>query len=89
MRDLGYPHPLQVHSMDSDQHSWRPTRRHNTTATRGQHQHERKEVSLGCPGSLVLTGALLDRAMAGQVMHDAVVSLRVRPRGRGHQALKR
>lgn len=48
-----------------------------------------RKVSLGSRRCIVLTGALLDPAVATQVVHDAVVSLRVRAHGRGHHVLKR
>lgn len=43
---------------------------------------------LGCLGHVLLTGALLDRAVTGQVMHNAVVNFRVKSRGRGRHVLR-
>ena len=52
-------------------------------------QRRRKAGSLGSPGHMALTGALLDGAVASQVMHGAAVGLPVRPRGCGQHALQR
>lgn len=48
-----------------------------------------RKSPLGYLSCVLLTGALLDRAVAGQVMHDAVVDLRVKPHGRGCHVLQR
>lgn len=49
----------------------------------------RKEVSLGCFRCFLLTRPLLVMAVAGQVMHDTVLNLKVRPHGRGRHMLQR
>lgn len=68
----------------------RLTWRYHSVATRRQHQCARGRKSpLGYLICVLLTGALLDRAVAGQVMHDAVVDLRVKPHGRGCHVLQR
>lgn len=84
------PHSVSgsISNMAPGGHSWRGQHGETTQWPPGDSTSVPKEVSLSCLGHVLLTRALLHRAVAAQVMHDAVVNFSVKPKGHGCHGLR-